>query len=51
MNVPEDELQFVFRCPSLDNVRSRMFALFSDTEFDLNDVDKLKWSTRNIQDF
>ena len=41
MNVPEDELHFVFHCPSLENVRSRMFALFSDAEFDLNDVDKL----------
>ena len=41
MNVPEDELHFVFHCPSPENVRSRMFVLFSDTEFDLSDVDKL----------
>ena len=41
MNVPEDELHFMLHCPSLENVRSRMFVLFSDTEFDLSDVDKL----------
>ena len=41
MNVPEDELHFMFPCPSLENVRSRMFSLFSYTKFDLNDVDKL----------
>ena len=40
MNVPEVELHFVFHCPSLENVRSCMFALFSDTEFDLSNVDK-----------
>ena len=41
MNIPEDELHFVFHSPSPENVRSRMFALFSDREFDLSDVDKL----------
>ena len=41
INVREDELHFMFHCLSLENVRSRMFALFSDTKFDLSDVDKL----------
>ena len=41
INGPEDELHFVFHCLSLENVRSRMFVLCSDTELDLSDVDRL----------
>ena len=41
MNVPEYKLHFMFHCPSLENVRSRMFALFSDTKINLSDEDEL----------
>ena len=52
MNVPEDELHLVLHCPSLENVRPHIFALFTEPEreMELSDVYQLKvlsWNWQN----